>query len=189
MVPSNTLALQLYEHKSTWHMSVNPGFYHFREEERRILLKADDFCQLYQEGLKYTKEKVAAARMDKAGHTHAHTWSWSWPMCRRNDVTDLWGLQSPSRWTDLACGRWCHQLMPSAHSTQTSKPVCMSRFSRSVPNHGEVLLTGDICTHTHADVHACTHTNTEWLPCMPSPLTLMCGKQLKCYYLLKEEEE
>ena len=74
-MPSNTLALGLYEHcilKRTFRHTT--GFCRFREGERRRLSRADIFLQqLRRSGVSRVRgEKVAAARTEKLC-THSHT--------------------------------------------------------------------------------------------------------------------
>ena len=80
LMPSNTLALGLYERcilKRTFRHTT--GFCRFREEERRRLSRADNFLQqLRRSGVSRVRgEKVAAARTEKLcthslTHTHTH---------------------------------------------------------------------------------------------------------------------
>ena len=78
-MPSNTLALVLYERGILKHtFQHTPGFCCFREEERRRLSIGDNFLQqLRRSGVsRVFEEKVAAARTEKLGthiHTHTHT--------------------------------------------------------------------------------------------------------------------
>ena len=77
LMPSNTLALGLYERcilKRTFRHTT--GFCRFREEERRRLSRADNFLQqLRRSGVSRVRgEKVAAARTEKLC-THSHTHS------------------------------------------------------------------------------------------------------------------
>ena len=75
-MPSNSLALGLYEHgisKRTFQHTT--GFCRFREEERRRLLRGDNFLQRPKRSgvSRVCGEKVAAARTEKLGtHTHTH---------------------------------------------------------------------------------------------------------------------
>ena len=79
LMPSNTLALGLYECcilKRTFRNTT--GFCRFREGERRRLSIGDNFLQqLRGSGVsRVCREKVAAARTEKLGthsHTHSHT--------------------------------------------------------------------------------------------------------------------
>ena len=79
LMPSNTLALGLYERcilKRTFRHTT--GFCRFREEERRRLSRADNFLQqLRRSGVSRVRgEKVAAARTEKLcthSLTHTHT--------------------------------------------------------------------------------------------------------------------
>ena len=79
LMPSNTLALGLYERcilKRTFRHTT--GFCRFREGERRRLSIGDNFLQqLRRSGVsRVCGEKVAAVRTEKLGthtHTHSHT--------------------------------------------------------------------------------------------------------------------
>ena len=75
LMPSNTLALGLYEHgisKRTFQHTT--GFCRFREGERRCISIGDNFLQqLRRSGVsRVCGEKVAAARTEKLC-THTHT--------------------------------------------------------------------------------------------------------------------